>query len=388
MADDIRDSAPYQAATHPPNKTFLARLDMRDNATTNKAPEPTSSTERKKKAPSKPARPSAVPTTPVGFLRLALQRIPALWWAVGVGALIAVVAIVHRWNVPPLVAILGPVALFVGMVSLVVFANLVSPPRAIPRPPTSSLLMLWTLTILMLLAAVLSFTSLFFNTPLPIRSMLVGKPTTEEARSAPPQPALDFKSFSVDRYSGGAPSRLGWDRGVLNHAWSGDVITADIELTRDAQLFAVHIEPTGAYTILTTDFAPAASPLPARYTIPGDGKVVRVTQSENKSGNHVLLFLASTNPIPTDQVERELASWKRDPDNPRKGVWEYDGLRWAPRSDERTVDDDTAIAPRDLRDLKPALNHLTSLCGPDAKVRAVAFTVAPNPEAKPQEQPR
>jgi len=34
--------------------------------------------------------------TPDGLLRAALKRIPALWWAVGVVALLALIAIVSR----------------------------------------------------------------------------------------------------------------------------------------------------------------------------------------------------------------------------------------------------------------------------------------------------
>src|SRR4051812_25905759 len=59
-------------------------------------------------------------STPVGFLMLALQRLPVLWWGVGVGAILAVVGIISRWKVPAGALVLGGIGLFVGMFGLVI----------------------------------------------------------------------------------------------------------------------------------------------------------------------------------------------------------------------------------------------------------------------------
>lgn len=113
-------------------------------------------------------------SNPVSLVIAAAKRIKAIWWAIGVAAIIALVAISSKWGVPPLGMVLGGLGLFIGMVALYAFASLLNPPPASKKPPRSSLILLWAFLVIFIAAGFFGFTSFFFDWPIPLRSMLIG----------------------------------------------------------------------------------------------------------------------------------------------------------------------------------------------------------------------
>ncbi len=107
--------------------------------------------------------------SPIGFIRFALYRISVIQWAVGVGALIAVLAITSKWGLPPVAIVLGTIALLLFMVALFVVKQLIEPPPKTQRKvPLTSLIILWTVVILFVVGSGLTTTSFFFQWPLQI----------------------------------------------------------------------------------------------------------------------------------------------------------------------------------------------------------------------------
>lgn len=124
---------------------------------------------------------TAIPT-PLGFLGFALKQLPILIWGVGVGGVIAVAAIAFGFGVPAPVAIFGSLAVFVGMFGLLTFASLVQPSTVQTKPPMVALVMLWSFAIILIASGVLTATSVFFDEPIPLRSLIVPAPSSSAAR--------------------------------------------------------------------------------------------------------------------------------------------------------------------------------------------------------------
>jgi hypothetical protein len=120
--------------------------------------------------------------TPVGFLGEAIRRLPVLAWAIGVGGVVAIGVIVSTWKPSPVVAIFGSLGLFVGMFGLFIFSALVAPSH-VTKPPPFSLFVLWAFSILLVITGFLAASSLFFDSPVALRTLLF--PTKPIATSEP-----------------------------------------------------------------------------------------------------------------------------------------------------------------------------------------------------------
>lgn len=112
-------------------------------------------------------------TSAAGFLKFALKESPIIGWGVGVGGLIAVVAIVSLFPMPPVVAVFGTIGVFVGMFGLWIFSALVKPPRTQTKPPIISLVVLWSFGLIVAGSGFLLASSLFFDAPVQLRSLIV-----------------------------------------------------------------------------------------------------------------------------------------------------------------------------------------------------------------------
>lgn len=109
---------------------------------------------------------------PVGFLIFAVKQLPLLVWALGVGAILAIIAIVYFWKVPPTALVLGGVGLFFGMFGLWVFAGLVRPTPENIKPPLVSKVTVWATAAILMGCGFLVASSFFFDWPIPLRSHL------------------------------------------------------------------------------------------------------------------------------------------------------------------------------------------------------------------------
>lgn len=134
--------------------------------------------------------PEGETASPVGFLTFALKRLPLLVWAVGIGGIAAIVAIIASFNVPPAAIIFGSLGVFVGMFGLLIFAALVQPLESRRKPPLASLVLLWCFCSLIAASGFLTASSLFFDVPVRLRSLIVPETTRSLASpsTSPQQP--------------------------------------------------------------------------------------------------------------------------------------------------------------------------------------------------------
>jgi hypothetical protein len=108
---------------------------------------------------------------PMAFLREAIRAVPAVKYALGVGGVVAVIAIVSSFGISYRVAVVGFPIILILMVLLVVFAKLAA---ANPQHFLLPLAVLtWFSIIAMVATMVLIFTGVFFKWPLDLHHWLV-----------------------------------------------------------------------------------------------------------------------------------------------------------------------------------------------------------------------
>jgi hypothetical protein len=125
-----------------------------------------------------------VSLAPISVLNEAVKAVPAVRYALGVGGIVAVIALIYTFPINPRVAFVGVVAMFVFMGVLVVFAA-ASTLRdgAIVWP---ALVFTWFVLIMFMATAASLFSCVFFGKPLDLQDWLTGRPTV--AAVAPAQP--------------------------------------------------------------------------------------------------------------------------------------------------------------------------------------------------------
>jgi hypothetical protein len=96
------------------------------------------------------------------FLRSAIQAIPAVKYALGVAGIVATIAVIRGFTIDPRRAILGTIVMLFLMISLLVFAKWASKPSL----GTPFLILTWFSLLLMVVTAILLFTSVFWSQPL------------------------------------------------------------------------------------------------------------------------------------------------------------------------------------------------------------------------------
>ena len=111
------------------------------------------------------------PVGPMGFLREAIQAVPAVKYALGVGGVVSVIAIIGGFGISYRVAVIGFMIILILMVLLVVFAKLAAAkPQSFLVPLT---VLTWFSIVAMAGTMTLIFTSVFFSWPLDLHNWLV-----------------------------------------------------------------------------------------------------------------------------------------------------------------------------------------------------------------------
>lgn len=131
-------------------------------------------------------RKESMPISPIQILREATKAIPAVRYALGVAGIVAAVAIVRALTKDVRVALLGTLAMFVGMIFLFAFAKLATSTETTWRLPVQALFAFFIIYIMA--AAALLFTSVFFGRPLDLRDLIVSR---NASASQEPPPAGD-----------------------------------------------------------------------------------------------------------------------------------------------------------------------------------------------------
>ena len=111
-----------------------------------------------------------LPPGPFGFLKDAIQAVPAVRYALGVAGVVTVIAILASFRISPRVAVVGFPVILISMTLLVIFAKLAS---AKPDHFLFPLVVLmWFSIIIMILMVGLIFTGVFFKWPLDLHRWL------------------------------------------------------------------------------------------------------------------------------------------------------------------------------------------------------------------------
>ncbi len=121
----------------------------------------------------------------MSVLREATKAVPSVKWALGIGGLIAVIALVYTFKLDPRAAFVGLIVLLLFMTVLVLFARASTLKSGATFWP--ALIFTWFALIMFMATAVTLFGSVFFNTPVPLQKWLTG----EEAIVIPVIPDAD-----------------------------------------------------------------------------------------------------------------------------------------------------------------------------------------------------
>jgi len=107
---------------------------------------------------------------PVEVVKQAIKAVPALKYALGVAGIAAVVAIIGGFNLDPLAAIFGSIVVILFMFVLVLFAWFAE--NGGPSFKPLALVLAWAFVVLTVATSVLLLTSLFFEKPQKLRTLV------------------------------------------------------------------------------------------------------------------------------------------------------------------------------------------------------------------------
>lgn len=110
-------------------------------------------------------------TDPATLIYTAARHVPVVWWFVAVAAVLATVFIVSRYQISLGALVLGGVGLLIGVIALVIATALVQfaetpDGQAVLSFPAKVLM--WAFLLLIILSGAFTFTSFFFNFPIPL----------------------------------------------------------------------------------------------------------------------------------------------------------------------------------------------------------------------------
>jgi hypothetical protein len=121
--------------------------------------------------------------SPMSVVQEAIKAVPAVKWALGVGGLLAIVALLYTFKLHAFVAFVGLIVLFCFMGVLVVFARASTLRSGHMFHP--AMVFTW-FTLTMFMATTLSlFLSVFFSWPLDLERSLTGEPTKQVTTEEP-----------------------------------------------------------------------------------------------------------------------------------------------------------------------------------------------------------
>ncbi len=109
--------------------------------------------------------------TPASLVRAAIRAVPAVKWALAVGAIATLVGIVLGFQIEPRIAVFGTIISLGLMTIMVVFAALTKTRTSALRLPV--LCLTWVSIFLISATAALLFTSYFFNWPRSLTSLAI-----------------------------------------------------------------------------------------------------------------------------------------------------------------------------------------------------------------------
>ena len=118
---------------------------------------------------------------PMKFVREAIKAVPAVKWALGVGGIASIVAIVAAFGLDVRVAAIGVLVMIPLMTLLVVFARAATLSGRAMRLP--ALILAWFVLVAFVAVSIGLLTSVFFDRPVPLKHWLGGAERAEVSRS-------------------------------------------------------------------------------------------------------------------------------------------------------------------------------------------------------------
>lgn len=184
--------------------------------------------------------------SPPSILKQAIKAVPAVKYALGVGGIIAVIAIVRGFGIDLRVALFGAIVMFVLMTMLVVFASLARQKGSQFRLP--ALVFTWFSLICVMAVSIVLFTSVFWGRPVDMRTLLAKK-----APSPPIQVSDDQREVScsdvVDAKKIGRPEvHLPNPEPTNSHEVNSkiDELSGNIQADRAIELMSKLVGDTGS----------------------------------------------------------------------------------------------------------------------------------------------
>ena len=125
----------------------------------------------KKNPPVKPATSVLRFLSPEGLIQAASKAHPGFRYAVVVGGIMGIVAVVSRYGISPATLVFGSIIIVVLMVLFLVFSQIaVAAKEHFSVPGT---VLIWSYLVISILTALFLFLSAFFNGPLPLRDYII-----------------------------------------------------------------------------------------------------------------------------------------------------------------------------------------------------------------------
>ena len=159
--------------------------------------------------------------TPTQFLREAIRAVPAVKYALGVGGIVSVIAIVYSFKIDLRIALLGTVVMLILMGVLVVFARMSS--LAKPELAAPALVFTWFVLLFFMAVSVSLFSSVFFQKPLDLAYWLTPGHTTP-----PAPPPVNPSTQNGPVKTAPLPESV---RMRINGIYPGEIPYAEVQLT-------------------------------------------------------------------------------------------------------------------------------------------------------------
>lgn len=127
---------------------------------------------------------------PIEILREAIKAVPSVKYALGIGGVTSVVALVSLFGLSPRVATIGTVVVLILMGVLVIFARMASISSAKMLIP--AMCFTWFILILFMLTSLSLFTSVFFKKPVDLQYFIINPPDPANAEILDKFPAYEL----------------------------------------------------------------------------------------------------------------------------------------------------------------------------------------------------
>ena len=121
--------------------------------------------------------------TPPGLLARAIKAVPSVRYALGIGGIISVIAIISSFRISFSIAFISAVVMFILMTMLVIFASLAGQASSSFKLP--ALVFTWFCLLLFMATAITLFAAVFWGSPAEVRQRFGLEPVAVQQKQPP-----------------------------------------------------------------------------------------------------------------------------------------------------------------------------------------------------------